>query len=479
MSQRRGLIERISDWIADVFHLRDVPFMGVPDYMFSIEYWLGAIATSALIWQAITGLLLMLYYEPASAYQSTMYILGNIPFGKILLPSHLYGAYIMIFAVYIHGLYEFFRGNYKRPRGAQWVLGVLLFAITLGTAFLGYSLTGDVLSVDAVDVGKAVVSSIGLSGLIPVIFGAGGSAATYLRFLGWHIILAAAIILFFVLHFYLAEQNGFAPEPAEVGYKAPAVLQRNDPRIKPWWPRNFIFMTGIVFLTWGIILFVPSFLQLPGIVNATPVLFSPYPGPSPTSPQAAGFPAYPPWFFLFIYKMADMPFGLGTDIVMAVFIPLIILLLTPLIDRGDALHPLDRPWITALYLTGLAWVIELSLWGAIQPGVPVEPSWILITILPPPVIIFVGMYAAHLVWRRAKEAGALKLAPRVKGSGWPYKKAAEYFGYISGIFAVVLAALSFALNPATQAPYIGIAWGGALIDLSAALLSYFYVTYIE
>ena len=51
----------IGDWFADVFHLKDIPFMGVPSYMFSIEYWLGGVAFSALIWQAMSGPLMVLH----------------------------------------------------------------------------------------------------------------------------------------------------------------------------------------------------------------------------------------------------------------------------------------------------------------------------------------------------------------------------------------------------------------------------------
>ncbi|MFP3198785.1 MAG: hypothetical protein RXR06_02785 [Thermoproteus sp.] len=98
MSGRRSFTDRF----ADLLRLKDVPFMGVPDYMFTVEHWLGGIAASALAWQAITGLLLLLYYQPSNAYGSTMSVINAVPFGSIILSSHLYGAYIMILAVYAH-----------------------------------------------------------------------------------------------------------------------------------------------------------------------------------------------------------------------------------------------------------------------------------------------------------------------------------------------------------------------------------------
>ncbi len=462
----------LSDWIADVLHLKDIPFMGVPDYMYNINYWLGAISASALFWQAITGLLLLLYYQPSNAYASTEAIISSVPFGSILLSSHLYGAYVMIMATYIHGLYVFFKGGYKKPRGLQWVLGVLLFALTLGAAFLGYSLTGDVLSTDAVDVGRGIMGALGLSSLAPIAFGNGTQLDLFTRLLGLHIIIVAVIALFFVLHFYLAEQNGFMPRHSEVKGMAPAVLKKDDPRIKPWWPRNFIFMIGIVLLTWGVILAVPSALAIPSVLQHVPILFSPYPGPSPTSPAAASVPPYPPWFFLAIYKAMDMPFGLAADATLGSLIPIIILLIIPLLDRGPSLRVSDRPFVVGLMITGVTWLIELSVWGALQPGVPAQIQYVGLVMLPPLVISFAGSYAAHFFALRGSRPKGPKSA-RVLERG-----AATALSAVTAVLAIVASLLSFTLNPISQGPYIGLLWGAALISLASSFFTYFYSEYL-
>ncbi|WP_069806760.1 cytochrome b [Vulcanisaeta thermophila] len=476
MSGRRSFRE----WIEETFHLRDAPFMGVPDYMFNLKYWLGAIAASAFTWQVMTGLLLLFYYEPSNAYDSTMSIIHNVPFGSIILSSHLYGAYVMIIATYIHGLYVFFRGAYKRPRGAQWVLGVILFVLTLLTAFTGYSLTGDVLAIDAINVGRGILSALGLQELVPVIFGGGASVNLFTRLLAWHIIITAMIVPLLALHFYLAEKNGFMPNPKEVSYRVPAILRRDDPRIKPWWPRNFVYMLGVVFLTWGVILLVPSILALPSVYPSVPILFSPYPGPSPTSPQAAAIPAYPPWFFLVIYKVLDMPLGLAVNIVLSMIIPVVILLIIPLLDRNEYLHPLDRPWVTTLVLLGLVWLIELSVWSAVQPGVPVRPTWAAVTLLPPVIIIVGGMIALRRRWVRVRNAVPSRSGKTRQGNQWRLSKnAASLLTYIASVLAIIITALSFTLNPITDGPFIGVAWGSSLLLFSAATFSYFYVNYLD
>jgi len=467
----------IGDWFAETFHLKDIPFMGVPTYMFSIEYWLGGIASAALFWQALTGLLMLLYYQPSDAYDSTMAIIHSVPFGSVLLSSHLYGAYIMILAVYIHGLHVYFKGAYKKPRQFQWVLGVLMFAMVMITSFVGYSMTGDVLGTDAVDVGKGILASIHLSVLTPIFFGNGTELDLFTRLLGWHIILVTLVVLLFALHFYLAEQNGFMPDLKEAKYKAPAVLRKDDARIKPWWPRNFIFMIGIVTLTWGIILMLPSILALPQIVDKVPILFSPYPGPSPASPQASLVPAYPPWFFLFMYKMADMPFPLAVDVSMGALIPLVVLIVVPFIDRNEELHPLDRPFLTALFITGLTWLIELSIWGAGQPGVPVRPIWLLLVIIPPFIISFGGIYLLHLMWRSIKpkvinaDPGDKTTASNVAED--KVDKLLSALSIIVTAVAVIILLLSFSLNPITDGPLIGLSWSALLLLFSADVFIYF------
>jgi quinol-cytochrome oxidoreductase complex cytochrome b subunit len=452
------------DWITDTLHLRDLPFMAAPSLMFNVRYWFGTIAVAALAWQVLTGLILLLYYQPSNAYDSTMAIIHNVPFGSILLSSHLYGAYVMILAAYVHGIDVFLRGTYKKSGGAQWVLGVLLFVLTLGVSFIGYSLTGDVLATDAVDVGKGVLTALGLQSLIPVFFGNGTQLDLFTRLLGWHIIVAAVIILLFMLHY------------PRVGYRVPAISRNNDLTIKPWWPRNLIFTLAVTLLTWGVILLVPSILAVPQVLGKVPILFSPYPGPSLTSPQASSIPAYPPWFFLFLYKMVDMPFGLTVNAVMGIVIPLVVLLIIPALDRGGSPHLLDRPWVTALFITGLIWVIELSVWGAVQPGIPVKPTWFAVVIIPPVLVSFGGVYAARRRWIKVKGRIARFTTRGVKFN--LSKNTAVALGYSTSMIAIVAITTSFALNPISDGPYVGVMWGIALISLAASLMAYLYVEYL-
>jgi quinol-cytochrome oxidoreductase complex cytochrome b subunit len=395
--EKKGLIDSIIDRIG----VTEAPFFRTPDYMYNISYWLGAMVAAAFIYTVITGLFLLMYYQPAYAYQSTQNIIYNVPYGSVLLFSHLYGAYIMIILAYIHMFRNFYKGAYKKPRELQWVTGVILLALTLGASFFGYSLVSDVLGVNAIDIGSELLVGTGIPGattLVGWLFGPGGSAALssnplvrselFDRLLGWHILLVFLLGVLFVFHFMLSERYGMTPSAKEKP-KVPAYYTKEEQaRFNEWWPRNFVYMLSIVLLTWGIILFVPNLLAN---INGLPIVINPYPAPQAGSPQAISVQPYPPWFFLFLYKFVDflLPNGMPITpiLVLAVLIlGLVILMLLPFLDPSDYLSVTRRKFWTWIMTTLIIYLVELSVWGYLQPGVP-EPFNAQVEYLGPPLII--------------------------------------------------------------------------------------------
>ncbi|ABW02756.1 cytochrome b [Caldivirga maquilingensis] len=394
----------IEKWLEERTRLSELPLVGVPDYMLSLRYWTGGLVASAFFWQVVTGLILLLYYQPSNPYDSTMSLINNTIWGKVLLASHLYGAYVMIFLMLVHMFRNYFEGSYKRPRELQWFIGVIMGAVTFGIAFFGYSLIGDTLSVDGADVAKGLIQGFpGGSTILTILFGTGSEIEQYTRVLAWHIILAALLMLLLLLHLGLAEQHGIMPDPRRHGYRAPALYDKS--KVPPWWPRNFLYTVAILFWTWGFIILIPSILlMLPP--NSIPILFSPLPGPPPTSPQAASIPPYPLWFFLYVYKIVDfgIPAFSGTQgaavaVTVGGIIPLLFLLLLPFLDRSDKLHPLDRIGFTIVMVWLLVvWLSLYSVLGALTPGVIIPPSIVALITLPPTVVIIGGLLAVRRIW---------------------------------------------------------------------------------
>lgn len=351
----------------------------VPDYMRTkggFWYWTGAMVMTAFFYEAITGLILLFYYSPSAAYTSTMSFLNKTPYGSIILTTHLYGAYAMIVLLYLHLLRSMFVGAYKAPRQMQWLIGILLLLLTLGVGFFGYSMNGDVLSQDAVGVGKGIASGFPMIGwwLNLIFFGGGSSLSLFTRLLGWHIALAAGIGVLFAAHFFLAEYNTIMPRVEKNASRAP-LIDEESPSYKPWYPYNMIYMGQIMLLVTGIIILIPSLLA---VLPNVPALFSPFPQVAPGSPLLGNLPAYPPWFLLFIYKELD--FHLAETIgpfwatVLFAGLPLGYLTALPMLDAGPTLKLENRPVTVSFGITGIVYLAVLSTWGALTPGVPI-PNW--------------------------------------------------------------------------------------------------------
>jgi quinol-cytochrome oxidoreductase complex cytochrome b subunit len=86
----------------------------------------------------------------------------------------------------------FYTAAYKPPREFNWVVGVMLFLLTLGLSFTGYLLPWDQLAYWAITVGTSI------AGYAPVI----GQKLKFM-FLGGHVVGESALIRFYVLHVVL------------------------------------------------------------------------------------------------------------------------------------------------------------------------------------------------------------------------------------------------------------------------------------
>ncbi len=417
LRKRKSIKEVVENTFGeDPLGINELPFKTQPNYMRGkggIWYWTGGLTTMAFFYQIISGLIILLYYNPANAYTSTEYFLTSVPYGALLLTTHLYGAYAMIVLIYIHMYRNYFTGAYKKPRQIQWILGVLLLAITVGTGYFGYSLTGDILSKDATDVGKGIALLTPVLGkyLVQIGFGNGTSTGLFIRFLGWHIIFTALIGAIFGLHFLLAENHNFKPAGYKTNFKAPAMV--NDyPDHKPWYPYNFVFLIQLSLMTFGLIIIIPSII---GLLPGVPTLFSPYPQVSPTSPLAPYVPPYPPWFLLFLYKAIDFDIygnirilnAFAPLVTSALFgiIPLLYFIIIPFLDNSNELHPLARPKTTAFGILGIVYLIILSAWGAMTPGLQIPAAEVAMVLVPPFVIVMGGM----LLLGRLYKKGMLKV----------------------------------------------------------------------
>ncbi len=152
---------------------------------------LGVISFSLFIVLVVTGVLLMFYYVPSveQAHNRMLDLNGTVAFGPLLRNMHRWAAHGMVAVVFLHLCRVFYTGSYKPPREFNWVVGVLLFLLTLFASFTGYLLPWDQLAYWAITVGTSI------AGYAPLV----GEQVRFLL-LGDRLVGQEALIRFYVLH---------------------------------------------------------------------------------------------------------------------------------------------------------------------------------------------------------------------------------------------------------------------------------------
>jgi len=203
---------------------------------YSYTWGMGGITFYLFIVLTLTGVLLMYYYHPTKgqAYRDIVYLMSDVPFGKLLRNMHRWAAHLMIITVWLHMFRVFLTGSYKRPREFNWVVGVILLVLTMLLSFTGYLLPDDQLGFWAVTVGTNMARAtpllghegpfgpqLGMTPYNDVRFALlGGSivdANALLRAYIWHCIAIPLIASVFMgVHFWRVRKDGGISGPAPV-----------------------------------------------------------------------------------------------------------------------------------------------------------------------------------------------------------------------------------------------------------------------
>ena len=182
-------------------------------------YCLGGLSFFMFLGLTVTGVLLMFYYVPSveRAYQDIQALEANVRFGQLLRNMHRWMAHAMIILVLLHMMRVFYTGAYKPPREFNWVVGVVLFILTLLLSFTGYLLPWDQLAFWAITVGTTMVGSAPVLGdeskfLLLGGFSVGPNAL--IRFYTLHVIgLPLVISIFLAVHFWRVRRDGGLARP--------------------------------------------------------------------------------------------------------------------------------------------------------------------------------------------------------------------------------------------------------------------------
>ena len=188
---------------------------------------LGSAALTAFLVQAITGVILAMYYVPSAAidphtgnpqaYDSILNITDHLTMGWLVRGMHKWGASVFIILMFLHMGRVFLFGAYKYPRELNWIIGVLILVSGMMEGFTGYLLPWDQTAYWASVVG------INLNGTAPFLgpwlaqFLRGGqeiSGETLTRFYSLHmLVIPGAIMGLIGLHLYLVIRLGVTSPP--------------------------------------------------------------------------------------------------------------------------------------------------------------------------------------------------------------------------------------------------------------------------
>jgi len=117
----------------------------VPEHANTLAWSLGGLTAASLLLLIVTGLLLTQFYNPVPevANQSVRDIMTGVWGGTFIRGIHYWAAQAMYVLAGLHLLRVFVDGSYKRPREGNWLVGVALFALTVGALFTGTILKWD------------------------------------------------------------------------------------------------------------------------------------------------------------------------------------------------------------------------------------------------------------------------------------------------------------------------------------------------
>jgi quinol-cytochrome oxidoreductase complex cytochrome b subunit len=182
-------------------------------------YTLGSATLFVAVNQAVTGILLTIYYVPTPdhAYDSVQYITTQVAGGWLIRGLHHWGASVMVVLVVLHMLRVIIYGAYKYPREVTWMTGVALLLVVIGFGFTGYLLPWDQKSYWATTVGTRIAGVVPFLGdwILRIMRGGNDlSAVTLARFFGAHVwVLPATLLLLVGTHLFLVIRNGISEIP--------------------------------------------------------------------------------------------------------------------------------------------------------------------------------------------------------------------------------------------------------------------------
>ena len=295
----------------------------VPEHANNLGWSLGGLTATALLVLIVTGLVLTQFFNPMpeDANQSVRRIVTDVPLGSFVRGIHFWAAQAMYVLAGVHLLRVFFSASYKRPREANWLVGVAMFALVIGAIFTGTVIKWDQEGFEALAHNLEVGRLVGGAGFW---FSAEFSADLPLivRLYVAHVAIIPGLILgLLAIHFLLVKRHGISPHPA--------IPDEPGERREPF--THHLRRLGAFALA------------LVGVLGVLAVLFPPGVGPTPVEGIEVTRPL---WMFWWLFTLENW---VGLDGILWGTVALFALLtVVPFVDRRAERRWRRRPVAMAL-----------------------------------------------------------------------------------------------------------------------------------
>lgn len=311
----------------------------------SIWWNFGSLLGLCLIIQIITGIFLAIHYTSniELAFSRISHICRDVNYGWLLRTLHANGASFFFICIYLHVGRGIYYGSYHFT--STWIIGIILFFLVIGTAFIGYVLPWGQISFWGATVITNLLSAIPYLGNELVQWIWGGFAvnnATLNRFFSFHFIFPFIVLALTVIHLLFLHLTGS---------NNPLGLKNNNDKISfhPYFTVKDLAGFIIIIITLIILTLIsPYYLGDPdNFIPANPLV-------TPVHIQ-------PEWYFLFAYAiLRSIPNKLGG--VIALVISIAILFILPFsnnsIFQRSQFYPINKTlfWIIITIIFLLTWI---------------------------------------------------------------------------------------------------------------------------
>ncbi|YP_002808600.1 cytochrome b (mitochondrion) [Tachypleus tridentatus] len=305
----------------------------------------GSLLGLCLLIQIMTGIFLSMHYSSdiSLAFSSISHICRDVNYGWLFRTIHANGASFFFICIYIHIGRGIYYGSFMNKM--TWNSGIIIFLLSMATAFLGYVLPWGQMSFWGATVITNLVSAIPYIGQTLVQWLWGGFSvnnATLTRFFTLHFLLPFILLMMLMLHLLFLHQ---------LGSNNPLGINSNLDKIPfhPYFSSKDIFGFLVMLMMFSMFLLSnPYFLSDPeNFSNANPLV-------TPIHIQ-------PEWYFLFAYAiLRSIPNKLGG--VIALISSILILFIIPLTNkskfRSFQFYPINQFvfWIFFIVFILLTWI---------------------------------------------------------------------------------------------------------------------------